>query len=229
MPDSAPAPSSPPSNLTPLDAARLALDTPWKAVNEIERLLLLPLARLVFAWSGVAWGQGWKLYGLPIIQKHRRGTLRIGARLELRSTARSNPLGPHRPVILSVRRPGAALVIGDDFGMTGGSIVAEERIAIGNRVAVGANTIIADTDFHPLDPAERRRDPLNGATAPIVIEDDVFIGMQCLILKGVTLGRGCVIGAGSVVTRDVPPGMVAAGNPARILRPVQQDADRARS
>ncbi len=220
MPNLAPAPHSPPPRLTPLEAVRLALETPWKAVNEVERLLLLPLARFGFAWAGVAWGAGWKLYGLPIIQKHRRGVLRIGARLELRSTARSNPLGPHRPVILSVRRPGAALIIGDDFGMTGGSIVAEERITIGNRVAVGANTIIADTDFHPLDPAERRLAPLNGATAPIVIEDDVFIGMQCLILKGVTLGRGCVIGAGSVVTRDVPAGMIAAGNPARVIRPV---------
>ena len=214
------APHSPPPALTPLEALRLALDTPWKAVNEVERLLLLPLARLVFAWSGVAWGGGWKLYGLPIVQKHRRATMHIGARMELRSTVRSNPLGPHRPVILSVRRPQAALVIGDDFGMTGGSIVVEERITIGNRVAVGANTIIADTDFHPLDPAERRRAPLDGATSPIVIEDDVFIGMQCLILKGVTLGRGCVIGAGSVVTRDVPAGMIAAGNPARLIRPV---------
>ncbi|NWG17254.1 MAG: hypothetical protein HXY41_11515 [Chloroflexi bacterium] len=102
--------------------------------------------------------------------------------------------------------------------MTGGGIIAEERIIIGSRVTVGANTIIADTDFHPLDPARRRAAPLDGATAPITIEDDVFIGMQCLILKGVSLGVGCVIGAGSVVTRDVPPGVIAAGNPARVIR-----------
>jgi acetyltransferase-like isoleucine patch superfamily enzyme len=75
-----------------------------------------------------------------------------------------------------------------------------------------------DTDFHPLDPERRRNDPLDGATRPVVIEDDVFIGMNSLILKGVRLGKGCVIGAGSVVTHDVPAGAVAAGNPARIIR-----------
>jgi acetyltransferase-like isoleucine patch superfamily enzyme len=210
-----------PAPLEPLSAAsamQMALDMPWKAVNELERRLLLPLARLQFALAGVAWGVGWKLYGLPIIQKHRRSTLLIGARLELRSTVRSNPLGPQHPVILSTRRPGAVLQIGDDFGMTGGGIIAEERIIIGSRVTVGANSIIADTDFHPLDAARRRTAPLDGATAPITIEDDVFIGMQCLILKGVTLGAGSVIGAGSVVTRDVPPGVIAAGNPARVIR-----------
>lgn len=210
--------SAPPEPLPAASAVQMALDMPWKAVNELERWLLLPLARLRFALAGVAWGAGWKLYGLPIIQKHRRSTLVIGARLELRSTVRSNPLGPQHPVILSTRRPGAVLQIGDDFGMTGGGIIAEERIIIGSRVTVGANTIIADTDFHPLDPARRRAAPLDGATAPITIEDDVFIGMQCLILKGVSLGVGCVIGAGSVVTRDVPPGVIAAGSPARVIR-----------
>jgi acetyltransferase-like isoleucine patch superfamily enzyme len=208
--------SAPPDS--PNNALLMAFDMPWKAVNEIERLLLLPVARLQFALAGVKWGSGWKLYGLPIIQKHRHSTLTIGARLELRSTARSNPLGPNRPVILSTRRPNAVLTIGDQFGMTGGSVVCEERITIGNRVTVGANTIIADTDFHPLDPLIRQQRPIDGATAPIVIEDDVFIGMQSLILKGVTLGKGSVIGAGSVVTRDIPPGVIAAGNPAQVIR-----------
>jgi acetyltransferase-like isoleucine patch superfamily enzyme len=174
--------------------------------------------RLQFALGGVAWGDGWRLYGLPILQKHQYSTMHIGARLNLRSTVRSNPLGPNHPVILSTRRPGASLTIGDDFGMTGGSIVCEERIHIGDRVTVGANTIIADTDFHPLDPIIRQEQPTNGATQPIVIEDDAFIGMNALILKGVTIGRGSVIGAGSVVTRDVPPGVIAAGNPAQIVR-----------
>ncbi len=210
--------SSPPA-LFSVEALRLALAMPWKASNELERLALLPAARLYVALAGVRWGgAGWKLYGLPLIQKHRQSTLSIGDHLELRSTARSNPLGPHRPVILSTRRPGAILTIGDHFGMTGGSIVCEEQITIGSRVTVGANTIIVDTDFHPLDPHQRQRTPLDGATAPITIEDDVFIGMQCLILKGVTIGVGSVIGAGSVVTRDVPPGVIAAGNPAQVIR-----------
>lgn len=209
---------NPPDSLLSTAALRMMVDMPWKAVNEIERLLLLPWARLRFAVTGLKWSRGCRLYGLPIIQKHRGSTLRFGARLELRSTARSNPLGANRPCILTTRRHGAELTIGNDFGMTGGSIVCDLKITIGDRVWVGANSVIMDTDFHPLDPQRRQEKPLDGAAAPVVIEDDVFIGMHALILKGVTLGKGCVIGAGSVVTRDVPSGVLAAGNPARIVR-----------
>jgi len=196
------------------------LDTPWKLTNELQRWLLLPFVRLNLALNGISWGGGWKFYGLPIIQKHRQGVMRFGRGLRLRSSVRSNPLGPTHPVILCTWQPGAVLEIGDDFGMTGGSIVTAERITIGNRVAVGANTTIVDTDFHPLNPAQRRLHPQDAQTAPIVIEDDVFIGMNCLILKGVTIGRGSVVGAGSVVTHDIPPGHVAAGNPAGVIQPV---------
>ncbi|GAB4574157.1 MAG: DapH/DapD/GlmU-related protein [Anaerolineae bacterium] len=201
-------------------AFRAAWEMPWKARNELLRWLVLPLARLQFALAGVPWGRGWRLYGLPILQIHRRAQVRIGARLALRSSVHSNPLGPNHPVILSARRPGARITIGDDFGMTGGVIVAEEAITIGDRVQVGANSSLVDTDFHPLDPAVRQRDPIAGATAPIVIEDDVFIGMECLILKGAHIGAGSVIGARSVVTGTIPPGVIAAGNPAHVIRPL---------
>lgn len=218
MTDSPINPTTPPQSLLSAEALRLALDTPWKAINELERLLLVPLARLQCALAGVSWGTDWKLYGLPIIQKHRRSTLTIGSGLELRSTARSNPLGANRPCILSTRRAGAVLTIGIGFGMTGGSVVCEERVTIGDRVVVGANSIIADTDFHPLTAARRQSDFLDGTTAAVVIGDDVFIGMGTLVLKGVTIGEGSVIGAGSVVTRDIPAGVIAAGNPAQVLR-----------
>lgn len=205
-----------PSSLVSLDAMRLAMDTPWKATNEIRRLLTQPF--VWWALRGLTVGVGWRCYGLPIIQKHRQSTIQIGERMNLRSTVASNPLGPNHPVIISTRRAGASLFIGDDFGMTGGSLVVDEQITIGHRVWVGANTIITDTDFHPIDPDIRRLRPLDAKTAPIIIEDDVFIGMNTLILKGVTLGERSVVGAGSVVTHDVPPHTIVAGNPARIIR-----------
>jgi len=102
--------------------------------------------------------------------------------------------------------------------MTGSKIIAAESIEIGNRVMIGANSAIVDTDFHPLDPLERQRDVLNGKHRPVVIENDVFIGMDSIILKGVTIGEGSVIGAGSVVTKDVPSGVIVAGNPVKILK-----------
>lgn len=104
--------------------------------------------------------------------------------------------------------------------MTGGSICSAERVTIGNHVVIGANTVISDTDFHPLDPEMRRLGDTGTKTAPIEIEDDVFIGMNCLILKGVTIGRGSVVGAGSVVTRDVAAYTVVGGNPARVVRTI---------
>ncbi len=195
-----------------------ALETPWKVWNEMGRFAIYPWVRLLFALNGIAWGQGWRLHGAPILQKHRQSFMRFGPGLSLRSTVSSNPLGPNHAVFLCTWLKGACLEIGENFAMTGGSICAQERITIGSRVAVGANCTIVDTDFHPLDPARRLINPNEGSSAPVVLEDDVFIGMNCLILKGVTIGCGSVIGAGSIVTRSIPPGVIAAGNPAKVLR-----------
>lgn len=210
-----------PESMLSVQAFGMALDTPWKARNELERIALIPLAWLRFRIAGLQIGQGWMCYGLPIIQKHRRSTMLIGNRANFRSTARSNPLGPNHPCILSTRRPSAQLRIGDDFGMTGGSIICEQEVTIGDRVFLGANSIITDTDFHPLDPVQRYNHPLDAATDPVEIHDDVFIGMNVLILKGVRIGAGSVIGAGSLVTRDIPPGVIAVGNPAQVIRPLE--------
>src|SRR5258708_15997554 len=120
-----PAPIPVPDPVPPLFSSRavaLVAHTPWKALNEIRRLWLLPWARLYFAAVGVAWGIDWKIYGLPIIQKYRPSTLVIGAGAEVRSTARSNPLVPTHPVILSTRLANAPLVIGTHFGMTVGTV-----------------------------------------------------------------------------------------------------------
>ena len=210
-----------PDALVSGQALRQARDMPWKADNEIRRLLVLPLA--YWALRAIEIGPDWRCYGLPIIQRHRRSLIRIGERASLRSTPRSNPLSPSHPVTISTRRPGAELTIGADFGMTGGSLVCDERINIGDRVWIGANCVICDTDFHPLDPALRRSQPLDAKSAPITIADDVFIGMHALILKGVRIGAGAVVGAGSVVTRDVPAGTIVAGNPAQVVGEVSVD------
>jgi acetyltransferase-like isoleucine patch superfamily enzyme len=195
-----------------------ALDTPWKVRNELWRWLAYPGVRLLFAMNGIPWGRGWRFHGVPIIQKHRRSRMSFGPGLGLRSSVRSNPLAPTHPVVLTTWQEGAHLEIGADFAMTGGTICVAERIIIGNNVTVGANTTITDTDFHSLDLKQRRSESSGGRTAAIVIEDDVFIGMNCLILKGVRIGRGSVIGAGGVLTMDVPPHSIVAGNPATLVR-----------
>jgi acetyltransferase-like isoleucine patch superfamily enzyme len=211
------------SNLSSMNNLfQTTLDTPWRAANELRRVMALPYIRLLFWLHGIRWGPGWRIYGMPIIQRWRGSQIHIGRNVSLRSWYSTNPLAPNHPVVLATRSAGAVIRIGDDCGFTGTTLVAAEHIAIGNRVAVGANVTITDTDFHPLDPAERQRDFLAGRHAPVIIEDDVFIGMQSLILKGVTIGQGSVIGAGSVVTDDVTSGTIVAGNPARRLRHVSR-------
>jgi acetyltransferase-like isoleucine patch superfamily enzyme len=100
--------------------------------------------------------------------------------------------------------------------MTGGCLCADIKISIGNNVAIGANTIVADTDFHSLKIESRLEHSSDGRSEPVTIGDNAFIGMNCLILKGVSIGRGAVIGAGSVVAGDIEGGVIAHGNPAKV-------------
>ena len=121
--------------------------------------------------------------------------------------------------------------IGDFTLLNGVFIMAEERIEIGSHCLLAWNVGIADSDFHPIAAAQRRLDaealapyyrdrpprpPLH--TTPVVIHDNVWIGMNAVILKGVTIGENAIVAAGSVVSRDVPANVVVAGNPARIVK-----------
>lgn len=118
---------------------------------------------------------------------------------------------------------GGALEIGDHTMINYGcSFTANRLVRIGQRCRFGVGVILTDSNLHLEDPARRslRPDP-----STIVIEDDVWIAHRVVVLPGVTLGKGCIVGACSVVTRSVPPGMMAAGNPARVIRPIHRDSD----
>src|SRR3712207_1603461 len=125
----------------------------------------------------------------------------------------------------------ATCTVGDFTLLNGALVMAQERIEIGSRCLISWQVGIADSDFHPLDPAERRRDaealapylqdrPARPSirAAPVIIRDNVWIGMNAIVLKGVTIGENAVVAAGSVVTRDVAPNTVVAGNPAVVVR-----------
>jgi acetyltransferase-like isoleucine patch superfamily enzyme len=197
---------------------RSACATPWKATNELRRMGCLPFIRLYFALHGVRWRSGWHVYGRPLIQRHSGSSIAIGDGFWMRNWFSSNPLGVHHRCVLATWSRAARIEIGDDVGMSGVTICAKTRVSIGDRVVIGANTTITDTDFHPLDPEARRVDSLAGRSEAVVIEDDCFIGMDALILKGARIGRGAVVGAGSVVTGAIPSRAVVAGNPACVIR-----------
>jgi acetyltransferase-like isoleucine patch superfamily enzyme len=114
--------------------------------------------------------------------------------------------------------PDAWIEIGDRTEFNNNLMIKSEGagITIGRDGLFGPNVEIFDTDFHALAP-DRRHDGVS-RKAPVQIGDNVFVGMSVKILKGVTIGSDSVIGAGSVVTSSIPAGVIAAGNPARVVR-----------
>jgi acetyltransferase-like isoleucine patch superfamily enzyme len=116
-------------------------------------------------------------------------------------------------------------------------IRAEEFISIGNDVLIAHNVNIIDTDSHEIDYKKRAIGFNNQIekgfslekgdvkTAPIIIEDNVWISYNVSILKGVKIGRGAIVAAGSVVTKDVEPFTLVAGNPAKFIKKLGQDVD----
>ncbi len=121
------------------------------------------------------------------------------------------------------------VVIGNYCYFTNAVLLCEVELRVGDYVVIGWNATIADTDFHPIAPAERIADaiacsPLGKGRPrpevlrrPVIIEEDVWIGPNATILKGVRLGAGAFVEAGALVTRDVPPRARVMGNPARVI------------
>jgi acetyltransferase-like isoleucine patch superfamily enzyme len=118
--------------------------------------------------------------------------------------------------MLSTHSKTASISIGNNCGFSGTVLGAKEKIVIGNDVLCGANTLITDFDWHGILPHERKTS--SGDSRPIIIGNNVFIGYGTLVLKGVTIGDNSVIGANSVVTKDIPANVIAGGNPCKVLK-----------
>lgn len=118
---------------------------------------------------------------------------------------------------LEARTPHAVIEIGDRVQINNNAFIKSEGagIRIGARALLGSDVTIYDSDFHDLRAAHRRDG--EPRMAAVELEENVFVGDRVLILKGVRIGADAVIGAGSVVTRSIPAGAIAAGNPARVI------------
>ncbi|WP_249030540.1 acyltransferase [Tannockella kyphosi] len=151
---------------------------------------------------------------------HGNGKIYIGNNVTIHSDCRINPIGGLTKTFL--RAEGSAILkIGNNVGISHSAITAFENITIEDNVLIGSGCKIYDTDFHSLDYNERINENDTGAKCrSVLIRNGVFIGAHCIILKGVTIGEKSIIGAGSVVTRSVPPYQVWAGNPAKFIKKV---------
>jgi len=176
-------------------------------------------SRLYAAWWKIELGKSAQFYGLPIMQRHPTGKIVIGSHATFRSAEWSNSIGINRRCYIEAGRQ-AKITIGDQCGFSGTIIAASQSITIGNRVLCGGNCTIVDTDRHPLDPISRASNKM-AESAPIVIEDDVFLGINVVVLKGVRIGRSTVVAANSVVTHSLPAHVLAGGAPAKVLRELQ--------
>lgn len=170
----------------------------WKAKQYVASSASAPL----WLRGADSVGHGTRCIGRPLITN--LGTMELGNAVVLRS----RPV----PVELATSR-GGRLVIGDRTSInTGVSIHADASVTIGAGVRVGPYVHIMDTSFHDVEDHNKRP-----SAYPVIIEDDVWICVKSTVLPGVVIGRGAVVGAHSVVTKDVPAGAIVAGAPARVV------------
>jgi len=158
--------------------------------------------------------------GIPFVSVAIGGSFSIGENLSMNNGIGGNPIGCYNRCTFFVDK-GANLKIGSNLGISQAAIICHINIQIGDNVKIGGGARIYDTDFHAIDPElrlDRQTDFVNKVKIPVVIEDNVFIGAYSTILKGVTIGQNSIIGACSVVTKNVPSNEIWAGNPARFIK-----------
>lgn len=187
--------------------------------------------KILFKINGIKFGKNIKVHNRIFLRKHPSSKIEIGDNFKLTSGGYVNPLCRDFKAAIYVTE-NAILKIGNKVGMSSPVIWVKERIEIGNNVLIGGNCILMDNDAHPLDYKKRNitikisskpkgrqlSDYQLCNSKPIVIQNDVFIGANSIIMKGVTIGERSIIGAGSVVTKSIPPDCIAAGNPAKIIK-----------
>ena len=182
------------------------------------KLLILKILRCVgclsLKYKGCKVGHGVNVLGLVDVKRAPRSLITIGDGVSLLSKRWANPLRPNRSCSLVTLTSEASITIGNPAGLSSTVLSCRDSIVIGEGTMIGADCLIVDNDFHeiPLGSDNRVK------SKPVEIGSKVFIGARSIILKGVHIGDGSVIGAGSVVSTDVPCGSVYAGNPARLIK-----------
>lgn len=165
-------------------------------------------------FRGVQVSEGVVFQGRPILSVAPNSKMVIGPGVTVASSRRSNPLGNAQECVLRTLEAGAELSLGERVGISGAVICAAKRIVVGDGTIVGAGALIIDNDFHSPEGEFDWGGIAPGSARPVSIGRGCFIGARSIILKGVTIGDRAVVGAGAVVSVNIPAGALAVGNPA---------------
>lgn len=171
--------------------------------------------KFYFFLAGISGGKKIKVCGKLSLFITTGSKIHIGSNCQFNSINYYNHLGINHNCIISTECKDANIYIGNNCGFSGTSINCFKSIIIGDNVKCGANTNIMDSDFH-LDDA-RTHPP-----RPIRIGNNVWLGTNVTVMKGVTIGENTIIGANSIVTHDIPPSVIAAGNPCKVIKNIKQ-------
>jgi acetyltransferase-like isoleucine patch superfamily enzyme len=169
--------------------------------------------------KGIKIGKSPVFFGKSYFFRYPESIITIGNRCEFDSLRFYNLIGVNNRCILSTLAIDAQLHIGNSTGFSGVRLSCWRKITIGDGCLIGANVLITDSDWHPIDPAKRREPGrVFIKTKPVTIGNNVFIGANSILLKGTEIGDNSIIGAGSVVTGTIPANVIAAGNPCKVIK-----------
>lgn len=191
-------------------------------LNSVLAKVWTPVNYLNMRINGVRVGRYMRVAGLCFVRN--QGRIVIGSNVRINSALWANPIGGTKTVFQCL--PSGEIVIGDGCAVSNVCFSSVAGITLEKNVSIGSGSRIFDSDFHPIDPRYRygaERDDSKTRSLPVRIKEGAFIGADCLILKGVTIGKYSVVGASSVVTKSIPDGEIWAGNPARKIKSLDRD------
>ena len=185
-------------------------------IKKIKTKLFFLISKALVNWHrlrGVKIGKHCVLSGFPRFTMVKGSSIILNDKVTLHSSSRANTI-LSQPMVLKTVAPGACIELKENCGLSGSRIVCSTKVTIGRYTVIGPDTLIYDRKIHEYQPECGWFSCRKPSGKPITIGDYCYIGTRCIILKGVTIGDNCVVSAGSVVTRDIPAGHLAQGNPA---------------
>ena len=183
--------------------------------------ILIPLQRKYWyirnVFSSKLWGinigKSCRFMGKVVFSRFPNSRISIGHKITFNSSKTSNLIGVYSPCMISTLNKDANIEIGDNCGFSGTVIASAIHIKLGNNVRCGSNTLITDTDWHT-------DDLRTGKDKEVIIDDNVWLGYGVKVLKGVHIGENSLVGANSVVTKDIPANVIAVGNPCKVIKSI---------